>query len=311
MKSLVASCPEAFAELILRRTGLKVTSRLSTELKGYDLNADGLLTVEMEEGEEVLMLVEFQSVNDKNMGERLLDYSFRAKRDYDKTVYACVIYLRKDGIVPEPPLRWEFRNGKKILVFDYVCIKLWEMTAEELLAFKQPALLPLTLLTKEGANRIIVGEMFESLLASGQQDLLPVGNLLAGLALGDSDLEWLKRKYNKMTDILKDSPAYRWMTDDAREEGLEQGREQGLEQGRKQGLELGRQQEYEVSIKQLGEVLLEVVTGRFPRFVRLAKKQIRDAKDAERLQHVLIKVSLAHENDDIEPYLWELDEEFA
>lgn len=88
-----------------------------------------------------------------------------------------------------------------------------------------------------------------------------------------------------MADILKDAPAYRWMTDDAREE------------------------ERQALMEQLRGTVLEVVAGCFPKFVRLAKKQVRDAKSTESLQRLLVKISLAHEDDDIEQYLWDLDDE--
>lgn len=33
------------------------------------------------------------------------------------------------------------------------------------------------------------------------------------------------------------------------------------------------------------------------------------ARDGGRLQHTIVKLSLAHENDNIEQYLWKLDEQ--
>lgn len=138
--------------------------------------------------------------------------------------------------------------------------------------------------------------MFEQLLLSRQYNLLPVSNLLASLVLGEDDQEWLNRRYKQMTDILKDAPAYRWMTEDAREEGREEERRVLLEQR-------------QTLLEQLRGTVLEVVAGRFPKFVRLAKKQVRDAKSVESLQHLLVKISLAHEDDDIEQYLWDLDDE--
>lgn len=309
MKTLVASCPQAFADLILRQTGVQVREMLSTEFKGYDLEADGLFMAGMRDGEDILVLLEFQSSNDKEMGERLLEYSFRAKSRYKKPVSACVIYLRQDGIVPEPPLVWEFRNGKRNLIFDYTCIKLWEMEAEELLAFGQPVLLPLTLLTKRGANRIIVEEMFEQLLASRQHNLLPVSNLLASLALGEDDREWLNRRYKQMTDILKDAPAYRWMTDDAREEGLEQGLEQGIEQGLERGRREGRLAEREEILAQLREKVVGTVAERFPKLVRFTKKQISDVEETDRLLNLVIELKLATDADAVMRCLVALDEE--
>jgi predicted transposase YdaD len=292
LKTLVAGCPQAFAELILRQSDIKVADMLPTDLKGYDLEADSLLTVELREGEEIILLVEFQSVNDKEMGDRLLDYSARIKKKYARPVLACVIFLRKDGIVPEPPLIWELFDGKNILTFNYVCIKLWELNPEVLLAFNQPSLLPLTLLTKGGAHRTMVERVFEGLLEHGLKDLLPASNLLAGLVLDKNDLEWLQRRFQQMNDILKQSPAYRWMTDDAREEGLKE----GLEQGREQASE------------QFRAAIIEIVAGRFPHILSLAQQAVRHVTSVERLQHTVVKLSLAHDEDNVEQYLLALED---
>ncbi len=94
-----------------------------------------------------------------------------------------------------------------------------------------------------------------------------------------------------MTDILKESPAYRWMTDDARADGLKEGLEQGLEQGRKQSLE------------QFRATVMEIVAGRFPHVLSLAQQAVRKATSVERLQHAVVQLSLGHDEDDVEPYL--------
>ncbi len=297
LKTLVVESPQAFAEWIMKETGLTVMGLLPTEFKVYDLVADGLLMLALQDGEEVVLLIEFQSTNDTEMGERLLDYSLRARKLHSKEVIACVIFLRKDGEVPEPPLLWAYRNGKKYLVFEYTCIKLWELEAEELLALNQPALLPLTLLTKRGASRTIVEEIFANLLEHRLTNLLPVSNLLAGLVLEEADREWLHRRYQHMTDILKDSPAYRWMTDDAREAGLEE------------GIKRGRKAEREELLKELRVTVLTIVAGRYPKYLRLAKKLVRDATDVERLQSLIIRLSLSQETDTIEQFLWDLEQE--
>jgi predicted transposase YdaD len=258
-----------------------------------------------EDGEDFLLHIEFQSSNDKGMPERLLEYSFRAKMEYDKPICSCVIFLRKDGIVPEPPLRWTWRKGKKILIFDYLCLKLWEMTREELLAFNQPALLPLALLTKDGASRTIVTEMFESLLEHKLYDLLPVGQTLAALTLKKDDLDWLERTYQKMTDILKDSPAYQWMTRDAREDG----RVEGLEEGRKEGRVEGREKEREEAVEQFRQAVIAVVSHRFPKRVRFTKKLVHLCHDMERLQKLVVNLSIAQNEADAEDYLLSFSEE--
>lgn len=320
MKILVAHSPQAFGNLIFKHSGITltgtVTSRLATEFKGYDLDADGLLEAVTEDGEEILLLVEFQSVNDKDMPDRLLEYSFRAQREHTKLVYSCVIFLRKDGIVPEPPLRWELRCGKTILIFDYTCIKLWEMAPEDLLAFNQPTLLPLIPLTKNGASRTMVERVFQGLLDNRLYTLLPTANVLAAQVLTGPDLAWLERNYRKMTDFFKDSPAIRWMTDDAREEGRKEMREQ-VERMREQAAAQAAQAAAQAAqaekmreqmLAHFRQAVVAVVAQRFPELVRSAQKQVQFSQDTHSLQQLIINLSIAKNTADAEHYLLRFDD---
>jgi len=107
-------------------------------VKGTEADADGLLLVEAESGEEYLTHIEFQSKKDPSMPYRLLDYCLRARRKHGPLpIVSCVIYLR-DGQVQEPPEHWDRFDGHPYMLFEYVCIKLWEIPREEVLALKQP-----------------------------------------------------------------------------------------------------------------------------------------------------------------------------
>ena len=92
-----------------------------------------------------------------------------------------------------------------------------------------------------------------------------------------------------MTDILKDAPAYRWMTDDAREEGREEGRKAISEQ--------------------LRATVVAVVAERFPKLARFAKKQISDIEDIRLLQRLVVSMSVATDDDDVKRCLIEIEEE--
>lgn len=234
----------------------------------------------------------------------MLEYSFRAKKVHKKLVYSCAIFLRPDGNVPEPPLYWMLHNGKKILVFEYVCIKLWEWTPEELLALNQPALLPLLPLTKGGASRTIVKRMYQELLAHGLQDLMPVANSLAAQAFGEHDKLWLERMFAKMKkNILKDSWGYEFMTREARAEGIAEGREMAerdlAEQARKEAVERFQQ------------AVLAVVDQRFPKLRRPAKNLVHGSQDMGRLQQLLIHLSTTKTPAEAEHYLMHFEDEDA
>lgn len=85
-----------------------------------------------------------------------------------------------------------------------------------------------------------------------------------------------------MHDILKETPIFQEMTKDAREAGLQQG---------------------------LQQALLSIIAERFPKLVRLAKKQIAVVEEPEVLQRLIVKVSVAQTLEEARQYLLEVDED--
>lgn len=145
-------------------------------------------------------------------------------------------------------------------------------------------------------------------------DLLPVGQTIASWLLQGTNLEWLKKEYRKMLDLFRDSPAYEWMTEDARAEGLAQGLEQGLEQGRKEAEKarqeaLKAQEAHQRALEAFQQTVVALVAERFPKLARLAQKQVRTVEEVERLQHLILRVSLTQDAAEIEELLLDLDEE--
>lgn len=326
MKLVVAADPYAMVKFILRYAdvnlqadGITVVAMLNTEFEGYEVEADGLLLLRTRDGEEFLLHIEFQSSRDTTMPDRQLEYCLRARTKHGPLpIISCVIYLRKDGNMPEPTLCWQLHNGQKLLLFDYVCIKLWELTREELLALKQPALLPLALLTKDNIDRTMVKEMFQSLLDNRLQDLCLAGEIFAALVLKEDDLAWLKQELLMMTDLFKDSPAYYWLTDHVREEGLargleqgrEQGREEGLARGRAEGREEGREQGLEQGREEgLRWAVLSMISGRFPTVARLAKKQLTLVQHVTPLEKLCTRIGTAQTAAEVKQYLVEAVDE--
>ena len=97
-----------------------------------------------------------------------------------------------------------------------------------------------------------------------------------------------------MDDILRDTPVYQEMTRWAREEGLREGLQEGLREGRQEGLQ---------------QALLAIVTERFPKLVRLAKKQMAGIKEPEALQLLIVKISIAQSAEEARQYLLDVDED--
>src|SRR5579884_1937334 len=145
---------------------------------------------------------------------------------YHLPIRSCVIYLRQDGNGP-PPLPWKSANGRKTIDFYYEVIELAKLSTAQLRAFGEIGLLPLVPLTKDGASRDKVDEMFTDLQHADKLDLLHIGKMIASLAFGDKqpdNQDWVLRRYRQMYDRLQDTPVYKEMirlaTEKARAEAL-------------------------------------------------------------------------------------------
>src|SRR5215470_15208977 len=232
----------------------------------------------------MLLHLEFQTYHDPNMAERLLRYNVLARSEHKLPVLSCVIYLLKDGAVSPSPLSWVLPTEQEVLRFHFQSIELGALSPEDLLRIGQAGLLPLLPLTKGGARREVVEEMFNGLLSSKKIELVPIGYTLASLAFSREnrvDQDWLLRRFHEMHDILRETPIY--------QEILKEGRERG-------------------QLEALRQAIVDIVVERFPKLVRLAKKQVAAIEDPELLRHVLVKVSVAQTAEEAKQQLLALNE---
>ncbi|HEX6480749.1 MAG TPA: hypothetical protein VF043_18065 [Ktedonobacteraceae bacterium] len=323
-KIFISENAQDFASWLVK--GAHVQEKLLTEFEDRKLQADALLAViRPETGEELLLQIECQSKKDPEMAERLLEYHLRARREHKRAVYSCVIYLRDDGEVPHSPLTWTILGDQEILRFHYLVIEVAKMNADEFRHLGLPGLLPFMILTRGGATREMAEEIFTGLDQAGKRDTLAAAYTLTSLAFGKenrTEQDWLLRRVSDMDDVLRETPVYQEMTRWAREEGLREGiregilegiregrregRQEGLEEGRQEGLEEGRQ---EGRLEGLQQALLVILTERFPKLLRLAKKQMAVIEEPEILQLLIVKMSVAQSVEEAKQYLLEIDED--
>jgi len=100
-----------------------------------------------------------------------------------------------------------------------------------------------------------------------------------------------------MYDILQETPVYKFMTKEAREEGLQEGLEKGRQEGRQEACEALRQ------------VIVDIVRKRFPKIVRLARKQVAVVDDPVRLRKLVVDISVAQSVEEVTQLLLAIDEE--
>ena len=89
-----------------------------------------------------------------------------------------------------------------------------------------------------------------------------------------------------MHDILRETPIY--------QEILKEGREEGINIGELQGL---------------NQAVLKIVTQRFPKLVRLAKKQVALVEDTDVLLDLIGRLTVAQSVEEAREHLLALDED--
>jgi predicted transposase YdaD len=274
-KRLIKSHPQDFVSWMVQ--GATFVEYVSGELKNWTLTTDMLMSV-LVQGQEMLLHLEIQSKEDRTMAQRLLEYNVLATREHKRPVFSCVLYLRQDRRLAEPPLRWSIPSGRQTLIFDFLVFRLWEIPSEELFHKGLIGLLPLVPLTREGHQRETVDRMIQELIASQQLALLPLSEIIAGLVWKEkTEREWLQRRFAMYEDILEDS----WVYQEILHKGLEQGINKGLEQGVQQ------------ETRRLRQVIYTILQSRFPDLMQDARVQIERASQPEALQELIVKLSLA------------------
>jgi flagellar biosynthesis/type III secretory pathway protein FliH len=163
----------------------------------------------------------------------------------------------------------------------------------------------------------VVEEIITLLMPSEEEprrNLLPITYALASLAFehDEENLNWLYRRFAMIDDIIRETPAYKVLTREAREEGLQEGIEigfeRGIEQGIERGIEQGIEQERQRTLQLQRELLLNVVKAHFPKLVRLARKQGSIIDKAKVLNDLIVKVSSAPTMEEARRHLLAVDE---
>ncbi len=290
MRKLIRANPQSFLKWMLPKAAFK--QQLPDKLGDIQLEVDALILAEMD-GEDMLVNIEIQTYHDPTMAERLLRYNVFIRTEYRLPVLSCVIHLLDDQELPKSPLTWSVPHGQEVLQFHYESAELAYLAPEDILQTGLVGLYPLLTLTRGGTRRNIVEKMFSEIGETGKTDLEVVGFTLASFAftrLAEEEQDWLIRRFHKMHDILRDTPIYQLIL----KEGREEGREEGLEQGK---------------LEVLRQTLVTIMEIRFPKLVRLAKKETSVIDDPDLLKALVVKMSIARDAVEAKQFLLELNED--
>jgi len=305
-KRLLDICAQDLLDWIARKVVFagRRAEEFQSEKVGADLMLEGIY-----EDQRVLIHIEAQSTPDTTMAQRLLIYNVLARRRYKCPVLSYVIYLRKGGERPAPPLEWFLPDGREILRFHYEDIELPNYAPEALFATGLKGVLPLIPFAADGARREVVEQIIARLLPvhdTINKELLVLTRLFASLAFDKDDQtnqEWLKRRFAMLLDILQEAPAFQQI--------FALGEEKGLEKGRKEGREEGREEVQRETVKKMSKTILTLVTRRFPKLKTLTRGQLLLIEQPQILDDLFLRIALARTQEEAQEYLltWDTQSE--
>ncbi len=264
-KRLLREKPQHFVSwLVAEGIFLRI---LSNELKSRNIFADGLFSITVNE-KPALLHIEFQTRKHATMPERLLEYNVLASSENGwLPVYTYVVYLRKDGKVPESPLIRRLPSGEESHRFYFHVIEVAKISAKQLLQRGLLGLLPLLPLTDGGTEPEVMQEMVTTLTVAREVELLALAYTLGGLVPGNEAYDaWFKRSFAMLEDILEESWTYQEI------------------------IRKGREEERQQRVQEQRETLLSFVQVRFPELIPIAKQLVTAINDPETLHNLTIRL---------------------
>ena len=237
-KYLIHHYPDDFARFTLGRDDVEVVEVIDPEQLTVEARqTDSLLRVRLG-GKEGLVHTEFQTTDSTHppMPQRMAGYIGRAIEQHGLPVFSSVIYLRPDAGRRDPGYYLQEHPGHRIMI-EYKVLRLSELDGRPILAAGPSGLLPLVPLMQPPAGQTSEAWLHECVQAVLAQPLAEsvrgnlVGGLsvLSGLVYAPEIIAAILLKEGIM-DLIRESSFAQYLTQQAREEGIERGgRERAIE----------------------------------------------------------------------------------
>jgi hypothetical protein len=216
LKRLVSTFSTDFAAWLLKAE-VREARPLNVELPGETLAVDQVFHITLADGRESLLHIEFQGRSSRApMRWRVLEYMVRLAVNYRLELLSVVIYVGY-GVGAQDTGQYQVQSptGMISLSWQYEVIRLWQMSAESLLALHRAALMPLV-----GQTQITQPqEVLPTVVARIQQepDAERRQQLVTGLLALLAEEEWVHMVERLLTEdwLVDESPYLRRI----REEG--------------------------------------------------------------------------------------------
>ena len=228
LKRLVSTFITEFASWLLSMP-VRTAHPLNVELPADILTTDQVFQVTLNDGRELVLHIEFQGRRSQPpMPWRMLEYMPRLAAAYRLPIWSVVFYVGAGAGVDDTEHHTVSGPADITpLVWQYQVVRLWQLSAEELLTLNQPALLALVGQTRVDQPTFILPAVVARLRAVADTELR--GRLftsLLALLPAQEMIEMVERLLEDETGLL-DTPYLRRIREEGREEGHEEGREEG------------------------------------------------------------------------------------
>lgn len=225
LKELIDNDPDDWVKLVARAIGLPETVRaepLDADLSTVSPQADKLFR--LSGPIDALLHLELQSSWDGELPDRALLYSVLAERRFQLPIYTVVVLLHPQAQASSltGSLVRCHPDGTTYLTFQYLVLRVWEMSAEELFTGGFGTL-SIALLTDEAADNLAAAlSRFNSRVESEivepsrRERARMAAYILMGLRYDDALLDHLFHEATKM----KESSTYQKILREGKQEGM-------------------------------------------------------------------------------------------
>ncbi len=224
LKRLVSTFITDFATWLLQ-ANVRQARSLNVELPATTLSADQVFHITLDSGQRLVLHIEFQGRRSRPpMSWRMLEYMTRLASTHRLPLHSVVLYVGGGaGADDTGKHQVEGVNDTTVMSWQYEVIRLWQMSAQDLLALGSPALLALVGQTRIEQPEVVFPEVITRLRSVPDTDTR--GHLLTALLalIQEEEMVEMVERLLENDDLLMDTPFLRRIRAEGREEGREEG----------------------------------------------------------------------------------------
>ncbi len=223
-KFIAETFPDAIATWLLGKP-VKLTQLSPKELSLEPIRADSLI---LQQSEDLVLHVEFQTKPSEEIFFRMADYRLRVYRRFPhKRMVQVVVYLKPSN---SPLVRQDYFRIEELQA-TFRVIRLWEQPKE--IFFQLPGLLPFAVLSNTNNRYEVLKQVATELdkieARRDRSNLTAASQILAGLVLDEYTISEIMRR-----DIMRESVIYQAILREGELIGEQRGKQRGILQGKQQ-----------------------------------------------------------------------------